>query len=549
VNPSYVNGLSETPLLGETIGQCLDRITSAFGDTDALVSCHQNRRWTYSELHHDVEIIARGLMALGIDRGDRVGVWSPNCAEWLIAQHALAKTGAIMVNVNPAYRARELEDALTHSGVSVLISARGFRSTDYSEMIEALRPALPALRTVVYIGAEERPDALIWRDLIAGADAVSEHDLRARERSLQFDDPVSIQYTSGTTGSPKGATLSHHNILNNGFFIGERLKYSPEDRICLPVPFYHCFGCVIGSLAALTHGSAIVLPSEAFDAEACLRSVEEERCTSLYGVPTMFIAELDHPAFSRYRLDTLRTGVMAGAPCPVEVMRQVIERMHMRDVTIAYGMTETSPVSFQSNINDRIETRVGTVGAVHPHVECKIIDPTTGNIVPRGQAGELCTRGYLVMLGYWNNPAATAASIDSARWMHTGDLAVMRESGYVNIVGRIKEMIIRGGENIYPREIEEFLHTHPKIADVQVIGVPDRKYGEQVCAWIRLREGQSAASDEILDYCRGQIATYKIPHYIRFTSEFPMTVTGKVQKFRMREITMKELGIESEQTA
>ena len=549
MTPSYIHGPSETPLLGETIGQCLDRVTSAFGDSEALVSCHQDCRWTYRELHHDVEIVARGLMALGIDRGDRVGVWSPNCAEWLIAQHALAKAGAIMVNVNPAYRARELEHALAQSGVSVLISARGFRSTNYREMIEALRPKLTALRTVIYIGTEQLPEALRWQDLMTGADAVPVRDLRARERSLQFDDPVSIQYTSGTTGSPKGATLSHHNILNNGFFIGERLKYSPSDRICLPVPFYHCFGCVIGSLAALTHASAIVLPSETFDAKACLRAVQEERCTSLYGVPTMFIAELDHPVFSEYRLDTLRTGVMAGAPCPVEVMRQVIERMYMRDVTICYGMTETSPVSFQSYVNDRVETRVGTVGAVHPHVECKIIDPATGQVVPRGQAGELCTRGYLVMLGYWNNPEATAASIDSARWMHTGDLAVMREDGYVNIVGRLKDMIIRGGENIYPREIEEFLYTHPKIADVQVIGVPDRNYGEQVCAWIRLREGQDATSDEIRDYCRGQIATYKIPHYIRFTAEFPMTVTGKVQKFRMREEMIKELGIESAQTA
>ena len=537
------------PLLGETIGQCLDRIASEFGDSEALISCYQGRRWTYRELHHDVEMIARGLMALGVDRGDRVGVWSPNCAEWLIAQHALAKAGAIMVNVNPAYRARELEHALAQSGVSVLISARGFRDTNYTEMIEALRPKLPGLRTVVYISDEPRSDALVWQDLITGANSVPVDDLRARERSLQFDDPVSIQYTSGTTGRPKGATLSHHNILNNGFFIGERLKYSPSERICLPVPFYHCFGCVIGSLAALTHASAIVLPSEAFDPKACLRAVQEERCTSLYGVPTMFIAELDDPAFSGYRLDTLRTGVMAGAPCPVEIMRQVIERMHMRDVTIAYGMTETAPVSFQSYVDDPIETRVGTVGAVHPHVECKIIDPATGNIVPRGQAGELCTRGYLVMLGYWNNVEATAAAIDTARWMHTGDLAVMREDGYVNMVGRLKDMIIRGGENIYPREIEEFLYRHPKVADVQVIGVPDRKYGEQVCAWIRLREGQHATSDEIRDYCRGQIATYKIPHYIRFTAEFPMTVTGKVQKFRMREEMMKELGIESPQTA
>jgi fatty-acyl-CoA synthase len=416
-------------------------------------------------------------------------------------------------------------------------------------MVEELTPKLPSLKTVVYIRPDRQGNALAWEDLITRADSVPASDLRRREASLQFDDPVSIQYTSGTTGTPKGATLSHHNILNNGFFTGERLQYTPADRICLPVPFYHCFGCVLGSLAALTHGCAIVLPSEAFDAEACLRAIQDESCTSLYGVPTMFIAQLDHPAFSDYRLETLRTGIMAGAPCPVETMRQVIDRMHMRDVMICYGMTETAPVSFQSCSGDPIEKRVSTVGAVHPHVECKIVDPSTGSVVPRGQAGELCTRGYLVMLGYWNNPEATAAAIDSARWMHSGDLAVMREDGYVNIVGRLKDMIIRGGENIYPREIEEFLHTHPKISDVQVIGVPDRKYGEEVCAWIRLREGEEATPDEIRDFCRGQISTYKIPRYVRFVTEFPMTVTGKIQKFRMREQMVQELGLSIEQTA
>ena len=374
-------------------------------------------------------------------------------------------------------------------------------------------------------------------------------ELREREASLQCDDPINIQYTSGTTGRPKGATLSHHNILNNGFFIGEQLHYTPDDRICLPVPFYHCFGCVLGSLAVLTHGSAVVLPSESFDAQACLAAIQEERCTSLYGVPTMFIAQLDHPAFSTYRLDSLRTGIMAGAPCPVEVMRQVIEKMHMREVTIAYGMTETSPVSFQSCVDDPIEARVSTVGSVHPHIEVKIIDPPTGLTLPRGQAGELCTRGYAVMLGYWNDSEATAAAIDAARWMHSGDLAVMREDGRVNIVGRLKDMIIRGGENIYPREIEEFLHTHPKVSDVQVIGVPDKKYGEEVCAWIRLRQCHTATEDEIRDFCRGQIATFKIPRYIRFVTEFPMTVTGKIQKFRMREQMLSELGLSVEQTA
>jgi fatty-acyl-CoA synthase len=549
VTPSYAHGTSEKPLLGETIGACLDRIAGRFGERDALISCHQRIRFTYGELHREVERVACGLLSLGVERGDRVGVWSPNCAEWLIAQYALAKVGAIMVNINPAYRLRELEHALSQSGVSVLIAARAFRGANYVEMLEQVAPKLSSLKTLVYLGASRAGSGMMWDNLLAGASAVPISQLREREALLQFDDPVSIQYTSGTTGNPKGAMLSHHNILNNGFFVGEQIHYSPDDRICVPVPFYHCFGCVLGNLAALTHGSAVVLPSESFDTEACLRTVQEERCTSLYGVPTMFIAQLDHPAFSRYRLDSLRTGIMAGAPCPVEVMRQVIERMHMPEVTICYGMTETAPVSFQSSPHDRIEARVSTIGTVHPHVECKIVDPQTGQIVPRGQRGELCTRGYLVMLGYWNDAKATTAAIDGARWMHTGDLAIMREDGYVNIVGRLKDMIIRGGENIYPREIEEFLYTHPKISDIQVIGVPDKKYGEEVCAWIRLREGQHATEDEIRDYCRGKIATFKIPRFIRFTTEFPMTVTGKIQKFRMREQMVKELGLSIDQTA
>jgi fatty-acyl-CoA synthase len=549
VTPSYAHGTSEKPLLGETIGACLDRIAGRFGERDALISCHQRIRFTYGELHREVERVACGLLSLGVERGDRVGVWSPNGAEWLIAQYALAKVGAIMVNINPAYRLRELEHALSQSGVSVLIAAQAFRGANYVEMLEQVAPKLSSLKTLVYLGASRAGSGMMWDDLLAGASAVPISVLREREALLQFDDPVSIQYTSGTTGNPKGAMLSHHNILNNGFFVGEQIHYSPDDRICVPVPFYHCFGCVLGNLAALTHGSAVVLPSESFDTEACLRTVQEERCTSLYGVPTMFIAQLDHPAFSRYRLDSLRTGIMAGAPCPVEVMRQVIERMHMPEVTICYGMTETAPVSFQSSPHDRIEARVSTIGTVHPHVECKIVDPQTGQIVPRGQRGELCTRGYLVMLGYWNDAKATTAAIDGARWMHTGDLAIMREDGYVNIVGRLKDMIIRGGENIYPREIEEFLYTHPKISDIQVIGVPDKKYGEEVCAWIRLREGQHATEDEIRDYCRGKIATFKIPRFIRFTTEFPMTVTGKIQKFRMREQMVKELGLSIDQTA
>jgi len=546
---SYVHGPSHIPLLGETIGECLDRITVACGERDALISCHQRVRYTYSELHREAERIACGLLALGVEPGDRVGIWSPNCAEWLIAQYALAKVGAITVNINPAYRLRELEYALQQSGVSILIAARRFRDGDYVAMLNELAPKLPSLRTVVYLGPDREQGGITWHELAVQGESVRESRLRERESALQFDDSINIQYTSGTTGAPKGATLSHHSILNNGFFVGERLRYTTNDRICLPVPFYHCFGCVLGSLAALTHGSAIVLPAESFDAEACLRAVEEERCTSLYGVPTMFIAQLEHPAFSRYGIDSLRTGIMAGAPCPIDVMRQVTERMHMPEVTICYGMTETSPVSFQSSADDPLEARVATVGTVHPHIECKIVDPRTGAAVPRGEPGELCTRGYSVMLGYWNDPEATALAIDSARWMHTGDLAAMREDGYVNIVGRLKDMVIRGGENIYPREIEEFLHAHPKISDVQVIGVPDSKYGEEVCAWIRLREGETATQEEIRDYCRGQIATYKIPRYIRFTTEFPMTVTGKIQKFRLREKMIQELGLTTEQTA
>jgi fatty-acyl-CoA synthase len=540
--PSYVSGRSDTPLLGETIGQCLNRIVSVFDRHEALVSCHQELRYTWGQLGATVNRAARGLLSLGVNRGDRVGIFSPNCAEWTITQYAAAKAGAILVNINPSYRLRELGYALGQSGVSVLVASRGFRSTDYVAMLQQLRPELPALKHIVYLG-EGEPGHWSWNGLLERGDATSELSLRERESSLQFDDPVNIQYTSGTTGSPKGATLSHHNILNNGFFIGEALAYTEHDRICLPVPFYHCFGCVLGNLAALTHASAVVLPSEAFDADAVLRGVETERCTSLYGVPTMFIAELDSPAFARYRLDSLRTGIMAGSSCPIEVMRRVIDRMHMPDVTIAYGMTETSPVSFQSAMDDPVERRVSTVGSIHPHLECKILDPHSGHVVPRGEAGELCTRGYAVMLGYWNDPAATNAAIDAARWMHSGDLAVMRDDGSVNIVGRLKDMIIRGGENIYPREIEEFLYTHPAVSDVQVIGVPDLKYGEEICAWIRLRDGQTATLDDIRNFCQGQIAGYKIPRYVRFTTDFPMTVTGKIQKFRMREISIVELGL------
>lgn len=553
---SYVHGTASVPLLGETIGAVLDRVAAEFGDCDALISCHQNLRYTYAQLLDQVNCAARGLLALGVKRGDRVGLWSANVAEWVITQYAAAKAGAILVNINPAYRSRELEYALNQSGVSVLVMARSFRKTDYVEMLLALAPELanapydslvlerlPHLRHVIFLGEGITPGGMSWQQFMRLGEQVSLVALQEAGDLLQFDDPVNIQYTSGTTGSPKGATLSHHNILNNGYFVGEALRYTSDDRICTPVPFYHCFGCVLANLAALTHAAAVIVPAESFDPEATLRAVEMHRCTSIYGVPTMFIAMLGHSCFEQVRLESLRTGIMAGSPCPIEVMRDVIHRMHVREVAICYGMTETSPVSFQSALDDPIEARVSTVGRIHPHLECKIVSPETGEIVPRGVPGELCTRGYSVMLGYWNNAEATSAAIDVTRWMHSGDLAVMREDGYVNITGRIKDMIIRGGENVYPREIEEFLYRHPKVLEVQVIGVPDPRYGEEICAWVRLREGQHATEEEIRDFCRGQIATYKIPRYIRFSTELPTTVTGKVQKYRMREISVAELGL------
>jgi fatty-acyl-CoA synthase len=540
-----VHGSGLTPLLGQTIGESLNRAAAQFGQRDALISCHQNLTYTYSELLQAVNRTARALLHLGVARGDRVGIWSPNTAEWMMSQFAAAKVGAILVNVNPSYQLRELEYALTQSGMTVLIAARRFRKSDYVDMLSSVMPRMPSLRHLVYLGTGSSPGATAWNDFVELGDRVDDVALAEREHELQFDDPINIQYTSGTTGAPKGATLSHHNILNNGFLIGEVLKYSEADRICVPVPFYHCFGCVMANLAAVTHGAAIVLPAESFDPEATLRAIETQRCTSIYGVPTMFIAELEHPSFGKTRLDSLRTGIMAGAPCPIEVMKHVMERMHIPEITICYGMTETSPVSFQSAVDDPIEARVSTVGRIHPHLECKIVDPATGAVVPRGIAGELCTRGYSVMLGYWENAAATTDSIDAAQWMHTGDLAVMRDDGYVNISGRIKDMIIRGGENVYPREIEEFLYSHPKVSEVQVIGVPDVKYGEEICAWVRLREGEEATDEELRAYCRGQIAGYKIPRYIRLTTEFPTTVTGKIQKFKMREISILELGLSS----
>jgi fatty-acyl-CoA synthase len=534
---SYVNGAGDVPLLGETIFQNLRRTAARFGDHDAVVAAHQDRRATYRELVEESEIVARGLMARGVGKGDRVGIWSPNRYEWIIVQYATAAMGAILVNFNPAYRTTELEYALNQSGTSFLILAAAFRQADYRSMLGEVRDRCPALREALVL--EEG-----WEALKRDAAKVSEADLHTVESSLQFDDPINIQYTSGTTGFPKGATLTHHNILNNGFFIGEALKYSERDRVCIPVPFYHCFGMVLGNLACTTHGSTMVVPAEAFDPVITMDTVQKERCTSLYGVPTMFIAELEHPRFKEFDFSTLRTGIMAGSPCPVEVMKKVQTLMHIPEMTIAYGMTETSPVSTQCATDDPLEKRVATVGRVHPHVEIKIVEPATGAVVPRGTTGELCSRGYMVMLGYWNNPEATRQAIDTARWMHTGDLATMDVEGYVNIVGRIKDMIIRGGENIYPREVEEFLYGHPDIADVQVIGVPSEKYGEEVMAWVKLREGSAPTGEGLAAWCRGKIATYKIPRHWKFVDSFPMTVTGKVQKYKMKETAVEELGLE-----
>ena len=534
---SYVHGASNVPLLGETIFQALRRTARRFGDRDALVVAHQEHRSTYRELVEQSELVARGLLARGVRKGDRVGIWSPNRYEWVITQFATAAMGAILVNINPAYRTSELEYVLNQSGISFLILAAGFRQADYRAMLAEVKGRCPELREALVF--EDGWDALL-RDG-ARTSLAALHELEA---SLQFDDPINIQYTSGTTGFPKGATLTHHNILNNGFFIGETLNYTEQDRVCIPVPFYHCFGMVLGNLACITHGSTMVIPGEAYDPLAVMATVQKERCTSLYGVPTMFIGELEHQRFKEFDFSSLRTGIMAGSPCPVEVMKKVQTVMHIPEMTIAYGMTETSPVSTMCDTDDPLEKRVATVGRVHPHVEIKIVDPASGAVVPRGTSGELCSRGYLVMLGYWNNEQATRLAIDSARWMHTGDLATMDELGYINIVGRIKDMIIRGGENIYPREVEEFLYGHPAVADVQVIGVPSEKYGEEVMAWVKLREGAAATGDDLAGWCKGKIASYKIPRHWKFVDSFPMTVTGKVQKFKMRETAVDELGLE-----
>jgi fatty-acyl-CoA synthase len=535
---AYLHGTSLTPLLGETIGENLRRTVERFGEREALVVRWQRYRASYRELWEQTTALARALMASGVQKGDRVGIWSPNRFEWVITQFASARVGAILVNINPAYKTSELQYALTQSGASILIHARAFRASDYVAMVGNVCSHCPDLRETVVIDSG-------WQDLLGRASGIPEAELADRESSLQFDDPINIQYTSGTTGFPKGATLSHHSILNNGYLVGEMIKYSERDRVCIPVPFYHCFGMVMGNLACSSHGASMVVPSEAFDPLATLETIAAERCTSLYGVPTMFIAQLAHPRFGEFDLSSLRTGIMAGSPCPVEVMKQVQSSMHMPEVTICYGMTETSPVSTQSSWDDPLDRRVSTVGRVHPHVEIKIVDPQAGAIVPRGVPGELCTRGYSVMLGYWANEQATREAIDAGGWMHTGDLATADEHGYVNIVGRIKDMIIRGGENVYPREVEEYLYTHPAVLDVQVIGVPSERYGEDVMAWVKRRPGTSVTDEELVAFCRGRIATFKIPAYWKFVDEFPTTVTGKVQKFKMREMAVAELGLQA----
>jgi fatty-acyl-CoA synthase len=538
--PSYSSGTSTVPLLGDTIGADLDRTAARVGDHEALVECATGRRWTYPELVADVDACALGLDALGVAKGDRVGIWAPNCAEWVLVQYGTAKLGAVLVNINPAYRTHELSYVLRQAGISLLVAAPEFRTSDYRAMVAEVLPEAPALREVVFLGDPE------WERLMATGRAGDRGRLAERAARLSPDDPINIQYTSGTTGFPKGATLTHHNLLNNGFFVGEGCGYTEADRVCIPVPFYHCFGMGMGNLGSTSHGATMVIPAPAFDPAATLRAVQEERCTSLYGVPTMFIAELALPDFADYDLSSLRTGIMAGSPCPVEVMKRVVSEMHMEQVTICYGMTETSPVSTQTGADDDLDRRTSTVGRVHPHLEVKVVDPETGLTVPRGTPGEFCTRGYSVMLGYWDEPEKTAEVLDQARWMHTGDLAVMDRAGYLNIVGRIKDMVIRGGENVYPREVEEFLFTHPDVVEAQVIGVPDERLGEEIMAWVRLREGAEPLTAEALRvFCTGKLAHFKIPRYVKLVDSFPMTVTGKVRKVEMREVSIDELGLQS----
>lgn len=535
---SYAAGETETPLLDETIGASFERTVAAHPDREALVEVASGRRWTWSELDRDVDALARGLIAAGVAKGDRVGIWAPNCAEWTLTQYATAKVGAILVNVNPAYRTHELAYAVNQSGLSLLITTTSFKTSDYRSMVEETADDCPGLRRVVYLDTDD------WARLVAEGADQPEGAVAERMATLDPGDPINIQYTSGTTGRPKGATLSHRNILNNGYFTTELINFTEADRLCIPVPFYHCFGMVMANLGCTTHGATMVIPAPGFDPEITLRTIAAERCTAVYGVPTMFIAMHNHPTFADHDLSTLRTGIMAGSICPVEVMRRCVDDMHMAGVSIAYGMTETSPVSCQTRADDDLDRRTATIGRVHPHVEIKVVDPVSGETVERGEPGEFCTRGYSVMLGYWNDPEKTAEAIDEDGWMHTGDLAVMREDGYCNIVGRIKDMVIRGGENIYPREIEEFLYTHPDIEDVQVIGVPDERYGEELCAWIRMRSGaEPLDADAVRAFATGKLSHYKIPRYVMVVDEFPMTVTGKIRKVEMREEAARTLGL------
>lgn len=555
---SYSKGPTDSPLIDSTIGDLLDAVARRYPDNGALVSVHQGLRYSYREFLEQVDRCARALLAIGLRKGDRIGIWSPNYAEWTILQFGSSKVGAILVNINPSYRLNELEYALTQSGCVALVIAEQFKTSDYTRMMRELAPEvdqckpgaliaqrLPGLKTVIRLGSQSAAGMWRWDDFMGLGKQVSAGQLAQRQRELSPEDAVNIQYTSGTTGRPKGATLSHINILNNGHFVAELMHLSAQDRLVIPVPLYHCFGMVMGNLACVSHGATMILPCAAFEPGAVLQAVQDERATALHGVPTMFIAELAHPDFAQYDLGSLRTGIMAGSPCPVEVMNAAIAHMNLKEIQIAYGMTETSPVSTQTRADAPVEKRVGTVGQVHPHVEIKIIDPASGATVERGATGEFCTRGYSVMLSYWNNEEQTRQAIDADGWMHTGDLATMDDEGYARIVGRIKDMIIRGGENVYPREIEEFLYSHPKIRDVQVIGVPDAKFGEEVMAWVMLRDGMAATADEIREFCQGQIAHYKVPRYIKFVQEFPMTVTGKVQKFAMREQSIRELQIQA----
>ncbi len=555
---SYTSGTSDVPLLGATIGDKFDEIVEQFPNKEALIVHHQNIRWTYRRLQEEVDKCAKALLACGLEKGDRTGIWSPNRSEWTVMQFATAKVGIILVNINPSYRVHELEYALNQSGCKMLVTADTFKTSDYESMILELAPELmsasfgalnsaklPELKMVVSLADVPKKGLLSWKNLMARASESTDEALAERQTTLAFDDAINIQYTSGTTGYPKGATLSHHNILNNGYFVARTMNFTDQDRLIIPVPLYHCFGMVMGNLGCMTHGATMIYASEGFEPQAVLEAAEREKATAIYGVPTMFIAELEHPDFEKFDLSSLRTGIMAGSPCPIEVMKKVQSLMNMSEVQVAYGMTETSPVSTQTKVGAPLQKQVSTVGQIHPHLEVKIIDEQTGQVVPIGEPGELCTRGYSVMLGYWNDDERTRESIDAARWMHTGDLATMDEEGYINIVGRIKDMIIRGGENIYPREIEEFLYTHPKISDVQVIGIPDAKYGEIVMAWVKLKEGEQSTAEELQEFCTGKIAHFKVPAHFKFTQDFPMTVTGKIRKVEMRHISTKELNLEA----